>query len=276
MKFPKMILPILAMGSLGLASFAAPPFSGIEKTPETKGSVFYSMKTLPNGFSLAPGYDNNELTGKQNPNPIKNQSGTCTFSPQVAYLPAANANRGDKYLTLSYIYENAQVSPTLPTAIKKKHVSAGNTFLEVLTSSFDVPASKSSSDNKNGYYRTIAVRAIDATVSIPYVAEKATKGLPAIVMTYDCQTENDYKDEDFSSLLGTVDINLMDTISNAAPNNTSVDKPTQAPAPTTSPTPTETPSERSKPTMTGSSTGSPTDAAETESSPVASAKPSNP
>lgn len=278
MKFSKMILPIVAIGALGLASFAAPSFSSIEKTPEIKGSVFYSMKEVPRSFSLAPGYNNSdlsELTGKQNPNPIKNQSGTCTFSPQISYLSADGANRGDKYLTLSYIYENAQISPSLPTAIEKKHVSAGKTYLEVLTSSFTVPPSKNGNDNKQGYYRTIAVRAMDTTVQVPYATGSDSKGLPTVVMTYDCQTENDYKDEDFSSLLAAVDINLVETISNTPLNKDSV-KPTQSPIPTTSPTSPESPSQRPSGSSAGSSPASPSGSAEATSSPVVSASPSSP
>lgn len=278
MKLPKMVIPIVAIGIIGMASFAAPAFSSIEKTPEIKGSVFYSMKDIPSGFSLTPGYNNSdlpEITGKQNPNPIKNQAGTCTFSPQVAYLPSTAAGRGDKYLTLSYIYENAQISTHLPTAIKKDHVSAGDTFLEVLTSSYDVADSKSNSDDKKGYYRTIAVRALDTTVPIPYGVGSDSKGLPTIVMTYDCQTVNDYKDSDFTALLSSVNVNLTDTVSNEVPKKDTV-SPTQSATPTGSPSAPESPSERPSEPMANSSTVSPTSAAEGQPSPSLSENPSNP
>lgn len=278
MKFPKMVIPVVAMGALGMASFAAPSFSSIEKTPEINGSVFYSMENPPSGFNLVEGYNNSdlpELTGKQNPNPIKNPAGTCTFSPQISYLPSAIADRGDKYLTLSYIYENAQISPNLPSPIKKKHVSAGDTYLEVLTSSFEIPASKDNSDNKNGYYRTIAVRAMDTTVPISYVNGTDSKGLPAIVMTYDCQTANDFKDSDFSALLSTVNVNFTDTVSNSAPKK-DAEKPIPSTAPTASPTGSETPSQSPSAVATDSSSVSPSDAAETEYSPITSEETSNP
>lgn len=280
MKFPKMIVPILTIGTLSMASFAAPSFSSIEKTPEIKGSVFYSMKTTPSGYNLVPGYNNSdlsELTGKQNPNPINNQAGTCTLSPQIAYLPSSDAGRSDKYLTLSYIYENAQISNHLPTAIKKTHISAGDTLLEVLTSSYDVPASKDNSDNKNGYYRTIAVRAMDTTVPVPYVTGSVDKGIPTIVMTYDCQTANDYKDSDFSALLSSVNVNLTDTISNTAPTKDTV-KPTESVSPTPSVTPTPSPTASESPSVspsastTRSSTASPTAAVGAKPSPATSAK----
>jgi hypothetical protein len=260
MKFPKIVVPIVVIGTIGMASFAAPSFSYIEKTPEIKGSIFYSMKNTPSGFSLVSGYNNSdlsELTGKQNPNPIRNSTGTCTFSPQISYLPETDASRGDKYLTLSYIYENAQISPNLPTAVKKDHVSAGNTFLEVLTSSYDVPDSTDNGKSKKGYYRTIAVRAMDRTVPIPYATGSDSKGLPTVVMTYDCQTVDDYKDSDFSALLSSVKVNLTDTISNAEPKNDTVN-PTQSASPTDSPTAPESPPERPSTSSEDSSTASPT------------------
>lgn len=279
MKFPKMTIPIVAIGVIGMASFAAPPFSGIEKTPEIKGSVFYSMKNTPHGFNFVAGYDNSdlsELTGKQNPNPIQNVSGTCKFSPQIAYLPSDNAGRGDKYLTLSYIYNSAQASPHLPSAIKKEHVSAGDTLLEVLTSSYDVPPAKDSG-NEKGYYRTVAVRAMDTTVPVPYVTGGAdSKGVPTAVLTYDCQTANDYKESDFAALLSGVNINLTDTISNKpAPKKDTV-KPTQAATPTDSPIASETPTGRPSATSSDSSTASQSKAVETKSNPVSSAKSSTP
>lgn len=282
MKFPKMIVPILAIGTISAASFAAPPFSSIEKTPEIKGSVFYSMKETPSEFSLVSGYNNSdlsELTGKQNPNPIKNKAGTCTFSPQIAYLPSAEAGRGDKYLTLSYIYQNAQISPHLPSVVKKSHVSAGKTNLEVLTSSYDVPASKDNSDSKTGYYRTIAVRAMDTTLPIPYVSESDSKGLPTVVLTYDCQSASDYKDGDFSALLSSVNVNLMDTISNAPAVKKEPVNPTPSPTATSSaastdgPSAEETPSESPSATTTGNSKASPNGATGTKSGPVMSTKP---
>jgi hypothetical protein len=277
MKFSKMIIPIAAAGIIGATSFVAPPFLSIEKTPEIKGSVFYSMKAIPNDFSLVAGYNNSdlpELTGKQNPNPIKNKAGTCTFSPQIAYLPSTDAGRGDKYLTLSYIYNNAQISPHLPSAITKKHVSAGNANLEVLTSSYDIPDSKDSSDTKKGYYRTVAVRAMDKTVSIPYVTGTDAKGLPTVVLTYDCATMSDYKDEDFSALLSSVNVNLTDIISNAPAPKKDIVKPTPAVTPTDSPSATESPSESPVTTATDSSKSSANGATGTKSTPVASAKPS--
>jgi hypothetical protein len=282
MKFWKMAIPIAAAGVIGVAAFAAPTFSSIEKTPEIKGSIFYSMKNTPSGFSLVSGYNNSalpELTGKQNPNPIKNNAGTCTFSPQIAYLPSTDAGRGDKYLTQSYIYQNAQISAHLPSAIRKNHISAGNTNLEVFISSYDVPASKDNSDK--GYYRTVVVRAMDITVPIPYVSGSESKGIPIIVMTYDCQTANDYKNDDLSALLSSVNVNLTDTISNDPASKKDTVKPTVAPSDTPSATATaynpgasESPSESPSTTATNSSTVSPTGAVKTKSSPVISAKPS--
>lgn len=278
MKFTKMIIPVIAIGAIGVSSFAAPAFSSIEKTPEVHGSIFYSMKNIPSGFSLVSGYDNSglsELTGKQNPNPIKNDAGTCTFSPQIAYLPLTGTGRGDNYLTRSYIYENAQISAHLPSAIKKNHVSAGKTNLEILVSSYDVPASKNNSENKSGYYRTVAVRALDTTATIPYVTDTEAKGIPAITMTYDCQTAGDYKDADLSALLSSVDVNLMDTMSNdPAPKKDTVKlSPTPSAAPTDSPSTSESPSESPTTEATASSKDSASGAAETKPSQVASVKP---
>lgn len=279
MKFPKIVIPLVAIGTIGLASFAAPTFSSIEKTPEINGSIFYSMKNPPSGFSLVAGYNNSELpelTGKQNPNPIKNPSGTCTFSPQISYLPAAGTNRGDKYLTLSYIYENAQVSSHLPSPIKKRHVSAGDTHLEILTSSFDVPASKDSgTDNETGYNRTLAVRAMDTTVPIPYASETTAKGIPAVVMTYDCQTANDFKDSEFSALLSSVNVDLKNTVSTSAPKK-DAETPTTATSPPTSPTGSETPLQSPNEPDSDDPSASTSDALETESSPLTSEETSNP
>ena len=270
MKFPKMIIPIIAIGAIGMASFAAPPFSSIEKTPEIKGSVFYSMKNVPSGFELVSGYNNSnlpELTGKQNPNPLQNASGTCKFSPQISYLPDEHTGRGDKYLTLSYIYENAQASPHLPSAIKKMHVSAGDTTLEVLRSSYDVAPAKDSSGNEKGYYRTVAVRAMDTMVTVPYVAGSESKGIPTIVLTYDCQSMSDYNESDFSALLSSVNVNLMDTVSNEVPVKDTV-------KPTDSPTASELPTDGPSATATDSSTASGSKALETKSGPPTTSKPS--
>lgn len=276
MKFSKMIIPISAIAGIGVASFLAPASSNIEKTPEITGSIFYSMKNIPSGFGLAAGYNNSDLsevTGKQNPNPVKNNAGTCTFSPTVAYLPSDFAGRGDNYLTRSYIYENAQISAHSPSAIKNKFVSAGNTNLEILVSSYDVPASKDSSDDKKGYYRTVAVRAIDVTVPVPYASE--TKGLPAVIMTYDCQTENDYRESDLSALLSSVNINTTDTVSNApAPEKDTVEPVAEPSATSTdSPSASETPSESPTEVATDDSTDSSNDGVETTPSPVASPEP---
>lgn len=278
MKFLKMIIPISAVVAIGAAAFAAPPFSSIEKTPEIKGSIFYSMKNTPSGFSLAAGYNNSDLsevTGKQNPNPIKNDAGTCTFSPTIAYLPLTGTGRGDDYLTRSYIYESAQISAHLPSTIKKNYVSAGKTNLEILVSSYDVPASKNNSENKSGYYRTIAVRSMDTTAPIPYVTGTEANGIPTITMTYDCQTANDYKDADFSALLSSVDVNLTDSISNApAPEKDTV-KITPEPSATTtnSPSPSESPTESPAAEATDSSKDSSNGTVETKSGPVVSVKP---
>ena len=269
-----MIVPIVAIAAIGMASFAAPPFSGIDKTPEVKGSVFFSMKNVPSGFSLVPGYDNSnlpELTGKQNPNPIKSSAGTCIFSPQVSYLPAAYAGRGDKYLTLSYIYENSQVSPTLPAPVKRTHVSAGKSYLEVLTSSYDIPASKNGKADQKGSYRTVAVRALDMAVFISYAGGPDSKGLPTITMTYDCQTASDYKDADFSALLASVDVNLTDTVSNAPVAKKETASPagsaTPSGTPTGSPSAPETPAVSPSKPSAASRAAAPTGTAETKSSP---------
>lgn len=278
MKFMKMIIPISAVAVIGMSSFVAPAFSSIEKTPEIQGSIFYSMENTPSGFNLVGGYNNSDLsevTGKQNPNPVRNDAGTCTFSPTIAYLPSDSEGRGDSYLTRAYIYENAQISKHLPSVIKKKFISADNTNLEVLVSSYDVPASKDSGDDKNGYYRTVAVRAMDKIVSVPYATDTDTKGLPAVIMTYDCQTENDYRENDLSALLSSVNINTTDTVSNApAPEKDTV-KPTAEPTATSidSPSAPETPADSPTDAATDGSTDSTNEAVGTEPSPVGSTEP---
>ena len=278
MKFTKMIIPIIAVGVIGMSSFAAPEFSSIGKTPEIKGSIFYSMKNIPSGFSLVAGYNNSglsEVTGKQNPNPVKNNAGTCTFSPTIAYLPSDNAGRGDSYLTRSYIYENAQISAHLPSALKKKVVSADNTNLEILVSSYDVPDSKDNGESKKGYYRTVAVRAMDTIVPVPYATDTDVKGLPAVIMTYDCQTANDYKETDLSALLSSVNINMTDTASNAPAPQQDIANPTSEPsAPSTdSPSTPEAPTESPTEAATDGSADSTNEAVGTEPSPVASTEP---
>lgn len=225
MKFPKAIVPLLATGVLVGVGLNAPPFFDIHTTPNIQGEISYiSSATLPEGFALKAGdteQKSSDLIAQQNPAPIQNSAGTCVFTEQVAYLPSYAAGRGDAYLTRGYIYDNSQVSTALPTMLALQKISSTQGIVESLSSSYEIPGAKATQDANNsstkGYYRTVAVRAFDKLVSIPDAPttqgkgqynSDMSKGIPILVLTYDCQTKEQFNPNDFKNLLSTVKVNI--------------------------------------------------------------------
>lgn len=224
MKFPKAIVPLLATGVLVGVGLNAPPFFDIHTTPNIHEKISYILPaTLPQGFVLKNVDAENKSSDliAQNPTPVQNSAGTCVFTEQVAYLPSYTAGRGDAYLTREYIYDNSRVSTALPTTLEPQRISSTQGIVEALSSSYGVPDAKATKDvtgsSTKGYYRTVAVRAFDKLVSIPEVTaaqskgqynSDTSKGIPLLVLTYDCQTKEQFNPSDFRNLLSTVKVDI--------------------------------------------------------------------
>lgn len=225
MKFPKAIVPLLATGVLVGVGLNAPPFFGIHTTPNIQGQISYiASATLPEGFALKAGdieEKSSDMVVQQNPTPVQNAEGTCVFTEQVAYLPSYTAGRGDAYLTRGYIYDNSRVSSVLPTVPELQRIGSTQGIIEMMSSSYEIPDAKAtqntSDSSAKGYYRTVAVRAFDRIVSIPDASttqskgrydSDTSKGIPILVLTYDCQTKAQFNPNDFKNLLSTVKVSI--------------------------------------------------------------------
>jgi len=208
-----------AKGDMGLSleektgATAAPEFKKMEGTPEGWTSTLTAE--IPEGEK-----EEAEAHFRLHPADLSNADKTCTYSQEPAMMPSYKLNRGEEFLSKDYIYEQSESNGSLPkgepTSVPVE-TSAGKLEFAYAAYSPKVTDLKSNTD-KNAkatdaktvqVYRAVAVRVFDTLVeqklqvSNPVTApfgSDSTKILPGVVLTYECNTEEAFNEEEAKSL----------------------------------------------------------------------------
>lgn len=201
-------------------------FSGTKSLDEnvsvSKWAHFDSIKTVEGFSEPEPRTDvgSTPLIAKQNLGTILKNNETCTFSGQVSHVPSFNAGRGDNYLTHNYLYELTESNDQLATEFDTVKIKTDQGKVEALSTKYSHESSTYNPDTekeeKSTRYRAVAVRVLDTLTDIEsfdteekgLYGSDASKGLPIITLSYDCNSEDDYDEKEWKKLVGSVHVAL--------------------------------------------------------------------
>lgn len=172
-----------------------------------------------------------EASFKKNPVRIDKADKSCTYTQQSIVMPSYLANRGDDFLSRSYIYEQAQSGGEMPKGTIEQvpvNTNIGKVAFAYSTYSTTAymmginnlaPADGKTEIKPGKIYRATAVRVFDSLVDAnkAQVAEAppglygsdSKKGLPGIALTYECSKEESFNEEEAKKLFAETRINIQ-------------------------------------------------------------------
>ncbi|MBC9705748.1 MAG: hypothetical protein H9W81_12425 [Enterococcus sp.] len=206
-----------------ITSFSTKDLS--EKVSVSKWANFENVKSVEGFTDPAPrSYTGaTALVAKQTTNSITKNDGSCEFFGQISHIPSYNAGRGDRYLSENYLYTLAEGNGVTPELDSVKFKSKSGKIEAVNASyEYETVVTKGTSEETETIkkYRSVAVRVFDSAVEIDGLETSSEgqfgsdpkKGLPVVVFTYECNSENDFSEKDLKKLISstTVDLNASD------------------------------------------------------------------
>jgi hypothetical protein len=206
-----------------------------EKAGVTAISSFQQMEGTPEGWTstLTTAIPENEKAEaeayfKLHPVTLQNADKTCTYSQESASMPSYMANRDEEYLSKAYIYQQSEGNGTVPgSSIQSVGVNTSAGKMEFAYSTFNPKVNdlKNNTDknadptkvNTVQKYRAVAVRIFESPVDQKLKASEnapapfgsdASKVLPGVILTYECNTQESFKEDDAKALFNASRIEL--------------------------------------------------------------------
>lgn len=197
--------------------------TSINDTPSVSKWVHIEGMETVDGFSEAlprTDFGSSPLATKQSIGSVTKDGGKCSFNGQVSYLSSHNAGRGDKYLTENYLYTLAEGNMVALTDVETTKMKASKGKFEALEASYKYEMAtidpETEEETKTEKFRSVAVRAFDSVVDIEGMetpeqgmyGNDPKKGLPVVMMTYECDTPEDFDKADWKKMINAVTVSL--------------------------------------------------------------------
>lgn len=206
-----------------------------EKTGATAVPTFKAMEGVPDGWvsTLTAEIPENEKAEAEahfriHPANLTNSDKTCTYSQTQVTMPSYKLNRGEEFLSKDYLYEQSESNGSLPEKEISSipiNTSAGKLEFSYATYSPEITDLTKNTDKeanpleakKAKVYRIVAARVFDVLVergnqisdsgTAPFGSD-ATKILPGVSLTYECSTEEAFKEDEAKALFAATRVDI--------------------------------------------------------------------